>query len=248
MRTGAGAATVAVVTSLVRAVEHGGLTLLTVQTPDLTLGFLPQRGGRLVSVRSEGREFLWHDPLVLTDALHPVPGAQPLPDAADGDGEGSGSGDAAPGGGEFSVEVVEEPGVVEIVLTGAADAASGLMVTRTFRIPARGGSFLQTSQLTNASDRPVRWSVSELVQVDRSPGGDADDREDRQDATVLRHADGAVEFTHGGRTLRITGAPLTVGGGPDPDPGRDHVELELAGHPTTLAPGRSTALHLRWSV
>lgn len=334
------------VTSLVRAVEHGGLTLLTVQTPDLTLAFLPQLGGRLVSVRSRGREFLWHDPRLLDDALHPVRGGDgwvrraldvdptgdagatmgdwlnpggaktwPAPQGV-GAGHWAGPPDAVLDGGEFSVEVVEEPGVVEVVLTSAADAASGLTVTRTFRVPARGGSFVQTSQFTNVSDRDVRWSVWEVVQVDSSPGPDAEgdggrgevvvgtEREDRgvdlvegtgpvarstadgsttvpvQDVVAklgFRHADGAVGFTRGGRTLRITGqalamtsdpeaagehpdggcrvelwlqhpvaAPLPQFGGLHPD--AHYVELELLGPVVTLAPGRSTALHLQWSV
>lgn len=334
----------AVVTSLVRAVDRGGLTLLTVQTPDLSLGFLPQLGGRLVSVRSEGREFLWHDPLLLDDDLHPVPGAAgraaigagseddadavpvvgdwvdaggaktwPAPRGA-GVGRWHGPPDAVLDGGEFSVEVVEEPGVVEIVLTSAADAASGLTVTRTFRIPARGGSFVQTSQFTNSSDHPVRWSVWEVVQVDSSPGPDGSG--DRGEVVVgtfaedpgidlvpatgpvtrtttggsttvpaqdvvaklgFRHADGGVGFVRGGRTLNITGEPSAMTGEADrtpehPDggcrvevwlqhpvpaplpqfeglhPDAHYVELELLGPLTTLAPGRSTALHLHWSV
>lgn len=339
------------VTSLVRAVEHGGLTLLTVQTPDLTLGFLPQLGGRLVSVRSRGREFLWHDPRLLDDALHPVSGGDgwvrraldPATDAdatsdgtaatmadwlnpggaktwpapqGEGEGHWHGPPDAVLDGGEFSVEVVEEPGVVQVVLTSAADAASGLSVTRTFHVPARGGSFVQTSQFTNVSDRPVTWSVWEVVQVDSSPGPDAEGAGGRGEVVVgteradpgvdlvqgtgpvtrtttagsttvpvqdvvaklgFRHADGAVDFTRGGRTLRIAGTALPLTEGPDatgehPDggcrvelwlqhpvadplpqfeglrPDAHYVELELLGPLVTLAPGRSTALHLHWSV
>lgn len=275
-------------TSLVRSVERNGLQVLSVATADLELGFVPQLGGRLVSVRSGGREFLWHNSDLLDETLHPVlawpeGGAEQL--GLGGTSTRPAGAGAAPGhwGGpparmpeedEFAYEVVEEPGVVEVVLSGSADA-DGLTVTRTFRIPARGRSFVQISEVRNSSESPVRWSVREVLRLDGASDetgsgmGDATVRTDAGEVAAkpgFGHTGGQVTFEHDGRTLTVSSefptsalpgsvAPEGDGGvalwvqepGPVGDTA-DYLELDLLGPLTTLEPGGSTALHLHWSV
>jgi hypothetical protein len=180
-----------------RAVERstaGGLDVLTVDNGALRLVFLPQVGGRLISLRVLGSEVLWRNPQWLTEVLSPtsphaswprpdgtmgswvnVGGAKtwPAPQGRSGPHEWPGPPDEVLDSGAYTAEhEVAADGSVVVRLSSAADPRTGLQVDRTFRVRPHETSFTQVSTFTNTSGHPVRWSIWEVAQVDtRAPGG-----------------------------------------------------------------------------
>ena len=170
------------------------LPVHVVDNGDVRLAFLPTVGGRLISVRCGGAELLWRNPEYLDDALAtvrpratwpPLDGGMgswpnlggsktwPAPQGWSGPGEWPGPPDGVLDSGEWAVEAAHAPGGALVVrLTSPDDPRTGLRVTRAFTVPARGRSFAQRTTFTNVCDRPVRWAVWEVAQVDTASGGE----------------------------------------------------------------------------
>lgn len=159
---------------------------------EVALAFLPSVGGRLLSVSSDGREFLWRNPCYFDDDLRAVlPRRDWTPDDstfatwANVGGsktwpapQGWERADQWPGppgsvldAGVWSIRSVSD-GVVE--LTSPADDRTGVQIAKTFSLPTSGRTFRQNTTFTNVSDRVVSWAVWEVVQVASAPGGQVD--------------------------------------------------------------------------
>ena len=174
-------------------VVHDDLEVLVVENAELELSFLPQVGGRLISLRHGTSEVLWRNPSFLTASLEPVkPHASwPEPDATMGSWANVGGSKTWPapqgwsgphewpgppdlvlhfGAYEPSFVVVAD-GSAEITLTSAPDTRTGLQISRFFSVPRSGSAFSQVPTFTNCSDVPVRWSVWDVTQIDASLGG-----------------------------------------------------------------------------
>jgi len=180
-------------------VEHRrtlDLDLVVVANADVVLTFVPAAGGRLVSCRFQGREVLWHDPdlldadLVLAQprASWPVPDGTmatwtnlggnktwPAPQGWDDDDQWHGPPDPVLDAGAYDVVTdVGVDGTATVKLTSGVDPVTGVQITRCFRLPAIGTTFDQVSVIRNRSERPVRWSVWDVTQVDADPLHGAD--------------------------------------------------------------------------
>lgn len=169
----------------------GDLDVLVIGNGRLQLAFLPQVGGRLISLSVDGAEVLWRNPAYLSAELSPVvPHATwPEPDGTMASWANVGGGktwpapqgwsgpDAWPGppdpvldaGPYKTTATVNDDGAAMVTLTSAIDRRTGLQVTREFLVPPAGTSFSQASTFVNHSDRTVRWAVWEVVQVETAP-------------------------------------------------------------------------------
>lgn len=152
--------------------------------------FWPGCGGRLISLAVDGVELLWRSPDFLAAdgrLLRPrtewpeldgtmgswsnVGGSKtwPAPQGWSGEGEWPGPPDPVLDSGSWSVHVDRaDPELTIVTMTSPVDVRSGLVVTRSFELPRSGWEFRQRTTFTNASDRPIRWSIWEVCQVDTS--------------------------------------------------------------------------------
>lgn len=169
------------------------LPVLVASNPDLELAFLPDVGGRLISIRVAGRELLWRNPAFLDTDLHPVlPRADwprpdgtmgswanvggsktwPAPQGWRGPGEWPGPPDEVLDAGPYTVQAnVDSTGAAHVRLVSTVDQRTGLQVVRDVTLPAAGSDFSQLCTFVNRSPAPVRWAIWEVTQVDTSPGG-----------------------------------------------------------------------------
>lgn len=161
----------------------------TVRTADLTLVFWPGCGGRLLSLQALGIDFLWRNPAYVDAGLAlvrpkeewaPLDGsmgswanvggskAWPAPQGWAGAGEWPGPSDDRLDSGCWSLARDDDPATAEVRVSMASpdDDRTGLRITREFWIPQQGTAFRQRNTFTNVGDRPVRWSVWEVCQVD----------------------------------------------------------------------------------
>lgn len=165
------------------------LAVLVVDNGDLRLAFLPGVGGRLISVRCGGAELLWRNPEYLDADLRtvrarstwaPLDGGMgswanvggaktwPAPQGWSGPDEWPGPPDPVLDSGEWAAEshAADDDAGLVVRLTSPDDPYTGLRAVREFTVPARGTAFTQRTTFTNVVDRPVRWSVWEVAQVD----------------------------------------------------------------------------------
>jgi len=168
--------------------------VLRVDNGSLALAFLPRVGGRLMSLRVDGREVLWRNPRYLDDDLAPVlPFAQwprsdgtfatwanvggsktwPAPQGWNGDGEWAGPPGSVLDSGEWSVEVLEAPEAVTITLSSSDDPRTGLRIVKRFVVPVIGTRFSQHTEFVNVSERTITWSIWEVAQVDTGMARDS---------------------------------------------------------------------------
>ncbi len=165
----------------------------------LVLTFLPSVGGRLVSLLATGQELLWRDLEILDDngvvrrprAHWPevdgtfgswvnVGGAKtwPAPQGWGGAGEWAGPPDAVIDSGAWAysldTDLEVETRRITISLTSPDDPRTGLRMTREFFLEDGALNFVQRSTFTNVSDRTIRWSIWEVVQVDTARSADSD--------------------------------------------------------------------------
>lgn len=175
----------------------GDLDVVTAENGELELAFLPQVGGRLISLRLHSDEVLWRNPAFLADDLSPVvPHARwprpdgtmaswanvggnktwPAPQGWSGSDEWPGPPDEILDAGAYAVEAtVDDHGAAHVALASAPDPRTGLRISRAFTLPASGSAFSQVSTFVNDSPVPVRWSVWEVTQVDTTPRQNATD-------------------------------------------------------------------------
>jgi microcystin degradation protein MlrC len=173
---------------------YRSLAVGVVDNGDMRLGFLPSVGGRLLSLRSGGVEFLWRNPRFFDEDLlpleprsswRPLDGTQaswaniggsktwPAPQGWGGEGQWPGPPDPVIDSGDWSLseEWDDDRGELTVTMVSPTDAATGLQVTRRFFVPAAGRRFRQRSTFRNISNTDVEWSVWEVCQVDTAPDG-----------------------------------------------------------------------------
>jgi len=202
--------------------------------------FWPGCGGRLISLAVDGVELLWRSPDFLDRDLQLVrPRSEwsvldetmgswsnvggsktwPAPQGWSGEGEWPGPPDPVLDSGVWAVVVDQaDPDLTVVTMTSPVDQRSGLVVTRCFELPHTGLEFRQRNTFTNAGDRPIRWSIWEVCQVDTSTCRDGGDIEvEVGDATapmVQLEAVGAVplgEVQGGVRRIPVTEAVGKLG-------------------------------------
>jgi len=163
---------------------------------------VPELGGRMLSLRFDGREVLWHDPDLLDDDLqprHPItrpalgsgfggwqnwggdktwPAPQSLPGSADG---WPGPPDGVLDSGEYRVVEVDRHAVL---LRSDIEPHTGLRIERELRVEA--GAIIVRSTVVNAAGPAARWAAWEVAQFPF----DADDlASDRARVDVRVHGD-----------------------------------------------------------
>ncbi|GAA3614674.1 DUF4380 domain-containing protein [Kineosporia mesophila] len=170
---------------------RGDLDVLIVANDTLELAFLPQIGGRLISLQMLGAELLWHNPALLADDFTPrrpyaswpptdgtmgswanVGGSKtwPAPQGWSGPHEWPGPPDEVLDAGTYTVQADLDPdGSARVTLISADDPRTGIRIERRFVLPANGPDFTQTSTFVNHSHQRVNWSVWEITQVDTTP-------------------------------------------------------------------------------
>jgi len=165
------------------------LPVYVIDNGDLQLAFLPSVGGRLLSVRSGGMEFLWQNPRFFDASLRSVrPRATwplldgtmaswanvggektwPAPQGWGGAGEWAGPPDPVIDSGQWQFDAASTSGGNgrTVTMMSPPDARTGLQVRREFNVPESGHTFWQRSVFTNVSSKPVLWALWEVCQVD----------------------------------------------------------------------------------
>jgi hypothetical protein len=203
--------------------RYRDLDVVRLDNGELSLAFLPQVGGRLISLAVGGAELLWRNPAYLDGRLHPrTPRADwprpdgsmgswvnlggsktwPAPQGWSGPGEWPGPPDDVLDSGTYRARLsVDAAGAAGLTLTSAVDRRTGLQTTRRFTLPAAGTAFFQTSSFANRSTRPVTWSIWEVAQVDTGPLDDAPsgrievDTVDDGEPVRLIEAAGRLQYT-----------------------------------------------------
>lgn len=160
----------------------------SIVTPELELVFWPGCGGRLISLRACGVEFLWRNPdyldrsgrLVWPREEWPVLDGSmgswsnvggsktwPAPQGWAGPEEWPGPPDDRLDSGVWQAErQVDDSGETHLRMISPDDDRTGLRVVREFWVPPSGTSFRQRNSFHNIGGRPVTWSIWEVCQVD----------------------------------------------------------------------------------
>lgn len=162
------------------------LPLRVVRGERLEFAFLPSVGGRLLSLRVDGRELLWQNPAFFSEGLQCVrPRSEwkvldgtlgswsnvggskswPAPQGWSSDEQWPGPPDPVLDSGEWSWEESSDRGLLSIRMTSADDLRTGLQVTRSFSIPSTGTAFTERIQHRAVGGRRVRWAAWEVCQV-----------------------------------------------------------------------------------
>lgn len=173
-----------------RAIEHrvdrGRHDVHWVTSGPLEVGIVPALGGRILSLRRDGRELLWRNPALLDESLQPVDGHVPAPHGGllgdwrnyGGDktwpapqgwsraDEWAGPPDAVLDSGAYDVRV-EQGDEVVLELTSGVEPRTGLRLSRRLTVRDDAGFDLELSA-ENMVDRPVTWALWNVSQL---PGG-----------------------------------------------------------------------------
>lgn len=172
----------------------GDLEVIQVSNQRLELCFIPDVGGRLISLRFDGTELLWRNPHYFDDDLAPVRARSewpcldgtmaswanvggsktwPAPQGWSGPGEWAGPPDEVLDAGRFQAEVsLDRTGAARVIMTSPYDPATGLCIYRRFVLEADSSKFTETARFVNLSRESITWSIWEVAQVDTSqPGG-----------------------------------------------------------------------------
>lgn len=221
-----------------RTLDSGdpALPLRVVANDRLRLVFLPSVGGRLISLRVDGRELLWHNPALLDEELRAVvprsswpvidgtfaswanvggSKSWPAPQGWEGPGRWPGPPDAVLDSGEYAWHESPAADGVRIVLTSADDSRTGLRIERRFDVPRSGTEFAESLALVNSSDRRVHWAPWEVCQVDIGAGPGASASAQAHGAAVVVAVVGGLEPIdlgdhHGTLTTRRVGRQFEI--------------------------------------
>lgn len=157
---------------------------ITIATAHAAAVVAPHLGGRILSWQAGGREWLWRNPALIGDDLHPIvrladwptPTSMgtwanvggdktwPAPQGWNGSGEWSGPPDVVLDSGRYDV-VERAADRLSVVVRSAADLVTGVQITRHIALAADAPALTVVSTLRNVSDREVRWSAWEVTQV-----------------------------------------------------------------------------------
>ncbi|WP_022888518.1 hypothetical protein [Agromyces italicus] len=172
----------------VRTIESGdpdiGLHRFEFAAYDVT--FAPSLGGRMLSLRHGGHEFLWRNPRLFDADLRvlsprrtwppldgsmgswPNPGGSktwPAPQGWDDDDAWAGPPDPVLDTGAYSFAVEDREHSIAVEMASAADPRTGLRITRAFDLSRVGHRFDQRITLENTSGRTITWAPWEVAQV-----------------------------------------------------------------------------------
>ncbi|MEO3858456.1 DUF4380 domain-containing protein [Acrocarpospora sp. B8E8] len=153
--------------------------------------FLPGRGGRMISLRAAGREWLWRNPDLLDASCALTPAARRLPAPTGFGSWANWGGDKtwpAPQGWSSAQEWAGPPDPVldagaytvleqddrRVRMRSADDPRTGLAISRT--ITSAGSTLVVDSELENVTDHPVRWAAWTVTQFETESFREHDDR------------------------------------------------------------------------
>ncbi|MEQ3549022.1 DUF4380 domain-containing protein [Pseudonocardia nematodicida] len=176
--------------STARVEAAAGGRVLWLDNGIVRLGLVPELGGRLLSLsRTGGPELLWRDDrLVGEDLLPRVPHRPhsgrlgdwvnyggdktwPAPQGWDHDGQWAGPPDPVLDSGPYRAEVRDGDGTATVTLTSGDDPRTGLGLTRCVELDDDADGYRLRLTARNTSDRPVRWALWNVTQLDgEGPG------------------------------------------------------------------------------
>ncbi|AOS63304.1 DUF4380 domain-containing protein [Actinoalloteichus hymeniacidonis] len=159
----------------------------------LRIGIVPALGGRVLSVVFHGREYLYRNPRLLDDRLHPVDGRRPRPTSGpmsewlnfggdktwpapqgwDGPDQWAGPPDPVLDSGSYQARTRVDGEAVEIVMTSGDDPRTGLRTVRTVRLVAGESRYTLEIAFTNIERKPVRWGLWNVTQLAGEPPAEA---------------------------------------------------------------------------
>ncbi len=161
--------------------------LYGVSTERLELVFLPTAGGRLISLRVDGRELLWRNPQFFDDDVRlRVPRAEwspidgtfaswsnlggskvwPAPQGWGGENEWPGPPDEVLDAGAWTLRESRDGEFIRIELVSPDDPRTGLRITRIFSIPEHGTWMHERIVFRATGARAVTWAPWEVCQID----------------------------------------------------------------------------------
>ncbi|MFD7923346.1 DUF4380 domain-containing protein [Streptomyces sp. NPDC059740] len=171
--------------------DAGGHTVVDLTNGRLCLVLAPQLGGRLLSVRCDGREFLHRSPELLDEecgardasTVGPHDGRMadwrnwggdktwPAPQGWSGPEQWAGPPDPVLDSGPYRVQTETDPAGehVRATLTSAPDPRTGLQLRREVTLRAGATSYGLRLSATNTADHPVRWALWNVAQLPGHP-------------------------------------------------------------------------------
>ncbi|ASO20166.1 hypothetical protein FHR81_000150 [Actinoalloteichus hoggarensis] len=149
------------------------------------LGVVPALGGRVLSAVFAGREYLYRNPRLLDDRLHPVDGRRPLPTSGpmsawlnfggdktwpapqgwDGPDQWAGPPDPVLDSGAYQARPVVTDTAAEITMISGDDPRTGLRTVRTVRLAEGESRYTLEVGFRNVTSRPVRWALWNVTQL-----------------------------------------------------------------------------------
>ena len=201
-----------------------GLEVVRVANDVLSLTFLPQCGGRLISLKYQDRELLWANPKYLTNNslaaidfhLWPKPDSTmgswinlggsktwPAPQGWSNVNQWPGPPDDVLDSGTYSLDhEVSAEGDIKVTLTSPCDDRTGIQIIRAFTIPKSGTSFFQKIFFRNHSTQVRTWSIWEVVQVATKLQSNSEEKgyflvetESQEIPKILFHLVGDIEYS-----------------------------------------------------
>ncbi|WP_051713064.1 DUF4380 domain-containing protein [Actinoalloteichus caeruleus] len=177
-------------------VEHdasGPVPLCHLDNGLVRVTLAPTLGGRVLSVRVDGREHLYHNPRLLDEDLRPRDGVRltptagpmsawnnvggdktwPAPQGWDGPDQWAGPPDPVLDSGAYRLITRVEDGEAIATMTSDPDPRTGLRSTRTVRLPAGTTGYRLDLEFHNVSDRRVRWGLWNVTQLVGHPPAEA---------------------------------------------------------------------------
>lgn len=164
--------------------------LISLDNGVLRLTAVPALGGRLLSVRHRDREFLYRNPRVLGEDLHPVSGCElgpvdgpmsawnnvggdktwPAPQGWNGPEEWAGPPDPVLDSGAYAAEVrTATDGAAVLTLTSGDDPRTGLRLVRRLTLEPGAAGYRLDLEAVNASAVTRTWALWNVTQLSGEP-------------------------------------------------------------------------------
>ena len=172
----------------VRPLTYKGWKAQVLENDLVRLYVVPEIGGRVIQYALGEKEFFWVNP-ALTGKTPPKTGLDPdggwlnyggdklwpAPQGWENDRQWPGPPDAVLDGQPYRAEV--EPESASIRLTSRDDPRSGIRFSRRIRLDPRSTRVSVEATMTNVDDKPRRWGIWTITQIDAGlPGGDDHNR------------------------------------------------------------------------
>lgn len=180
--------------------RSGPYEVIRIGNGPLRLALVPALGGRLLSARRHGTEFLYRNPRLLDDKLHPVDGRRPepvggpmsqwrnfggdkswpAPQGWSGPAEWAGPPDPVLDSGEYTVRVdrgvhsavPDGPGAVTATMTSGDDPRTGLRITRAVTLLPGRSAYRLDIRLDNTSHAVRQWAPWNVTQLCAGTAGE----------------------------------------------------------------------------